>query len=169
MRKEDTAGMNYVSIGGNLPCDNRTALQLCVAASSSIARMTGVADAVLSPWYSSAPVPPSDQPRFVNGVIRFTFAGDPARLLAALQALERKAGRIRSVPNAARTLDLDLIDSAARLSDDPALTLPHPRAHLREFVLRPLRDVAPNWVHPRLGHTVGALLASLPPADVRLI
>ena len=67
---------------------------------------------------------------------------------------------MRSVANAARVLDLDLIDCNGALRDGP-LVLPHPRAHQRGFVLLPLRDVAPDWIHPRLGLGPDALLAGL--------
>jgi 2-amino-4-hydroxy-6-hydroxymethyldihydropteridine diphosphokinase len=93
--------------------------------------------------------------------------GDPAALLARLMAVETACGRQRSVPNAARTLDLDLIaiDDLVRAAPDPIL--PHPRAHLRAFVLAPLADVAPAWVHPVLGRTATELLAELPPQEIR--
>jgi len=87
-------------------------------------------------------------------------------------AIEARAGRPSAVdgrrsPNAARTLDLDIIDfdGVVRAAPDPIL--PHPRAHLRAFVLAPLAAVAPAWVHPVLGRTAGALLADLPPQQIR--
>jgi 2-amino-4-hydroxy-6-hydroxymethyldihydropteridine diphosphokinase len=94
---------------------------------------------------------------------------DPASLLASLLEIEARAGRRRGELNAARTLDLDLIDmdGLLRLAPDPVL--PHPRAHERGFVLRPLRDVAPGWVHPTLHRGVDALIEALPPQRVRLL
>ncbi len=91
----------------------------------------------------------------------------PEALLAELQAIERRAGRVRGAVNAARTLDLDIVDmnGLRRCAPDPVL--PHPRAHLRAFVLLPLRDVAPDWIHPVLGARVGTLLEALPPQDIR--
>ncbi len=76
---------------------------------------------------------------------------------------------MRGEPNAARTLDLDLITIDGLLRDSPDPILPHPRAHERAFVLRPVADVAPGWVHPRLGRAVEALLAALPPQGVGLL
>ena len=92
---------------------------------------------------------------------------DPAALLAALQAIEAQHGRVRSEPNAARTLDLDIIAMGDLVRDAPDPVLPHPRAHERRFVLAPLAEIAPGWVHPRLGLGVAALLARLPPQDLR--
>jgi 2-amino-4-hydroxy-6-hydroxymethyldihydropteridine diphosphokinase len=125
--------------------------------------------ACVSRWYSSAPVPASDQPRFINGVVRFEAAIDPAGLLAMLQAMEAAAGRVRGVPDAARTLDLDIIDMGGLVRDAPDPVLPHPRAHVRAFVLWPLRDVAPDWVHPRTGARLGELMAGLPAQDIRAV
>ena len=131
-----------------------------------MAELDGISRVVRSRWFSSAPVPPSSQPRYVNGVLRAACALPPESLLAALQDIERAAGRRRSVPDAARTLDLDIIDAGGLVRADPVLTLPHPRAHLRGFVLYPLRDVAPAWRHPVSGLGVDALLAALPPEDI---
>ncbi len=79
-----------------------------------------------------------------------------------LLALESAFGRQRSLANAPRTLDLDLIDHGGRVREEtPALLLPHPRAHERAFVLLPLRDVAPRWRHPKLGTGLQALFETL--------
>ena len=91
----------------------------------------------------------------------------PRTLLDALQAIERRAGRLRGALNAARTLDLDIIDMGGLVRTESDPILPHPRAHLRAFVLLPLRDVAPGWRHPLLGETVESLIARLPPQDIR--
>jgi 2-amino-4-hydroxy-6-hydroxymethyldihydropteridine diphosphokinase len=82
-------------------------------------------------------------------------------------AVEEACGRQRTVPNAARTLDLDIIAIGNLVRAEPDPVLPHPRAHLRAFVLAPLADVAPDWVHPILGRTALELLAALPPQDIR--
>ena len=94
---------------------------------------------------------------------------DPAVLLARLMALETACGRQRSMENAARTLDLDIIAIGDLVRTEPDPILPHPRAHLRAFVLAPLTDVAPEWVHPILQQTAADLLAGLPPQDIRTI
>jgi 2-amino-4-hydroxy-6-hydroxymethyldihydropteridine diphosphokinase len=129
----------------------------------------------LSRWYRTVPDPPlPGAPRFVNGVALLERAAgehecDPPQLLAMLHGLEEAAGRARPFPNAPRTLDLDLIamDDLRREAPPPPV-LPHPRAHLRRFVLQPLIDVWPGWRHPVLGQTAEALLAALPPADADL-
>jgi 2-amino-4-hydroxy-6-hydroxymethyldihydropteridine diphosphokinase len=92
---------------------------------------------------------------------------DPAVLLAGLMDIETRCGRKRGTPNAARTLDLDIIGIGDVIRAAPDPVLPHPRAHLRAFVLAPLLDVAPDWVHPVLGCSAEALLAALPPQQIR--
>lgn len=100
-------------------------------------------------------------------LVRVSAEVEPARLLADLQAIELAFGRVRGARDAARTLDLDIIDMGGMVRQAPDPVLPHPRAHERAFVLLPLRDVAPDWVHPVLGEGVSALLARLPAQDIR--
>ena len=140
----------------------------CVAWSASVRAVPLVFDGARAAVLSAA---------YVNAVAVLRVAPgatepDPAVLLAWLQAIEADAGRSRSVPNAARTLDLDIIamgDGGQMVRAVPDPVLPHPRAHLRAFVLVPLLDVAPNWVHPVLRRSAGELLAALPPQEVAVL
>ena len=131
---------------------------------------SGVEIAACSAWYATAPVPRSDQPDYINGAARLLTDLNPAALLALLHAVEDSFGRVRVNRNEARAIDLDLIDYAGLVlaSESEGLTLPHPRAHLRGFVLLPLRDVAPDWRHPITGAHIDALIGDLPDVnDVR--
>jgi 2-amino-4-hydroxy-6-hydroxymethyldihydropteridine diphosphokinase len=162
--------IHFVAIGANLPAaSGQSARAACDWAASGLVAATGLRAACRSRWYSSAPVPASGQPRYINGVVRLEGNADPAALLAALHAMEAKAGRVRGARDAARTLDLDIIDMAGLVRETPDPVLPHPRAHLRAFVLLPLRDVAPDWVHPRTGAGIAALIAALPPQDIHAV
>lgn len=154
--------MILIGIGSNLAHPPAETPLATVAAALAALPGAGIEVRARSGWYSSAPVPLSDQPWFVNGVAMVTSGLPPQALLAALLAVEADFGRIRGEPNAARTLDLDLLDYDSRLYDTPALVLPHPRLHQRRFVLAPLCEIAPQWRHPRLGRSAAELLARLP-------
>lgn len=121
---------------------------------------------VRSSLWRSEPVDcPPGSPPFVNAVAAIVPAVEltPERLLPELQRLEREAGRQpKQVQNEARPLDLDLIAFRRELRRSPALTLPHPRAHLRRFVLAPLAEIGPELVLPGQSLTVRQLLEGLP-------
>ena len=156
--------MVLIALGANLPgVDGAGPLQTCAQAASALGGIAGLRLAALSPWYQTAPLPPSGQPPYINGVARLEGAAEPAVLLAALQAMEQAYGRTRSEPNAPRTLDLDIVAMGGLIRAAPDPVVPHPRMHAREFVLRPLLDVAPGWFHPVLGASARALLDALPP------
>jgi 2-amino-4-hydroxy-6-hydroxymethyldihydropteridine diphosphokinase len=160
--------LHLIALGANLPGpDGAPPRATCERALTRLSALPGLSLRVRSRWFSTAPQPPSDQPRYVNGVVVLAGRIAPAALLTALQACEAASGRVRGAPDAARTLDLDIIDMAGTVRDAPDPVLPHPRAHLRAFVLLPLRDVAPWWVHPRLDQTIHELIRLLPPQDVR--
>lgn len=121
-----------------------------------------------SSLWRSAPVDcPPGSPDFINAVVALTPLPSftPESLLAELQQLEREFGRQpKKLLNEARPLDLDLIAWGDEVRNTPALTLPHPRAHLRHFVLCPLGELAPDLVLPGQRRTVAELLAALGPA-----
>ena len=127
-------------------------------------RLVGV-----SRWYESAPIPPSGQPPYINAVAHLRGDVDPVDLLTALQRIEQAAGRQRGAANAARTLDLDIvaIGDLVRIAPDPII--PHPRAHLRAFVLLPLADVLPDWIHPIYQVGIADLLARLPAQTIHAL
>ena len=107
-------------------------------------------------WRSKAWPDPS-QPEYLNAVFAIETQLSAPELMHTLLEIEQSFGRERSVPNAPRTLDLDLIAYGDQVIDEPDLIVPHPRAAERRFVMGPLSQVAPNWVHPVLGKTAMAL------------
>ncbi len=163
--------MILIAIGSNLSTKlGRAPADTCDWAVERIQSINGLKLQSRSQWYVSAPIPPaippSSQGSYINGVVRCEGDVNPVWLLRQLHLIEAEAGRLRSVPNAARTLDLDLIDANGAILQQADLILPHPRAHLRAFVLQPVRDVAPEWRHPILGQTAAELLAALPPQQI---
>ncbi|HTI99804.1 MAG TPA: 2-amino-4-hydroxy-6-hydroxymethyldihydropteridine diphosphokinase [Dongiaceae bacterium] len=153
----------FVALGSNQG-DSRQIL------TQTIARLQDFSATPLlqSTFVKTAPVDcPPGSPDFLNAVVALQpRAGDtPESLHARLQALEKEFGRQpKKTPNEPRVLDLDLIAFDTETRDTPQLTLPHPRAHQRRFVLQPLAEIAPDFVLPGQTQTVAALLAGLPPA-----
>ena len=155
-----------VGIGANLPSARFGAPRDTVEAALAAMTHAGIAVASRSRWFESAPVPPSDQPWYVNGVARVESGLAPRDLLDRLHAIEAAFGRVRAEPNAARVLDLDLLAYGDCILAEPGgLQLPHPRLAQRAFVLLPLADVAADWRHPATGQGVEAMLANLPPGQ----
>jgi 2-amino-4-hydroxy-6-hydroxymethyldihydropteridine diphosphokinase len=156
----------FIGLGANLPGPHgppratlEAALRALEAAGLRIVRR--------SRWYKSAPVPASDQPWYVNGVVEVATDRDPAALLALLHGVEAAFGRTRRIRNEARLLDLDLLaygDRVANAEDGPSL--PHPRLHERAFVLLPLAEIAPDWRHPVSGASLETLVARLPEGQI---
>ena len=101
-----------------------------------------------SKLHRTRPVGYADQPDFVNAMALVETALEPRALLDELLAIEKRHGRVRTIPNGPRTLDLDIILYGDRTIDEPGLKVPHPRAREREFVMAPLREVWPEAVIP---------------------
>ena len=157
-------GSIYIGLGANLPHPRYGAPVDTLRAALGDLGTHGIEIRGLSPWYRSAPVPVSDQPWYVNAVAEIATGLPPDTLLAVLHEVEEAFGRVRSEPNAARRIDLDLLDFCGEIaSGGPGkATLPHPRMAARAFVMRPLADLAPAWRHPMTGTAIAALVAALP-------
>jgi len=136
----------FVGLGANLGNPAATVRE----AAEAIARVPGVVVTGLSSLYRSAPVD-AGGPDFVNAVAQLRTGLSPQALLVALQVIEQHHGRQRPYRNAPRTLDLDLLLVDELQIHTAELTLPHPRLHLRAFVLQPLAELAPDLVIPGQG------------------
>lgn len=150
----------YVGLGANLG-DARAALQ---SALSALEELPGTVLLRASSVWRSAPID-SSGPDYLNAVAELRTTLTPLDLLHRLQAIELAHGRERPYRNAPRTLDLDLLLHGDVTLDTPELTLPHPRAHVRAFVLAPLAELAPGHVIAGRGR-VSELLAGV--ADQRI-
>jgi len=155
--------MILIALGANLPSIAGTP---AATLDRALARLDtlGVKIVRRSSFYETPAWPDPSDPPFVNAVAAVETALQPVELLTLLHAVETEFGRLRSAPNSPRTLDIDLIDYAGRVMAN-MVTLPHPRAAGRAFVLVPLAEIAPAWRHPVTGQGVEALLAALPDRD----
>lgn len=155
----------YVALGSNLG-DRAGFLR---EALRGLAATDGVAVVAVSRTYETKPVGPPQGP-YLNAVAKLRTALSPRGLLERLLEIERSLGRQRGPePNLPRTLDLDLLLHGDARVDEPDLVLPHPRLHERGFVLEPLRELAPELVHPVLGMTIDSLAARVrDPSAVRV-
>ena len=130
----------YVALGANL--GNPTATVL--AAFGALANLNESRVTHTSSLYRTAPIGITEQPEFINAVAQLETTLAPEALLDELLALEQRFGRIRGERNGPRTLDLDLLLYDNLELELPRLTLPHPRLHLRAFVLLPLTEISPD-------------------------
>jgi len=154
----------YIGFGSNIGdrqdfCDRAVALLNLLPAS----RVTGV-----SGYYESEPVDPQGTlgpTWFYNGVVRLETSLKPQPLLEILQETERALGRDESNRHGPRTMDFDILFFGQQVIDRPGLTVPHPRLHQRRFVLEPLVELDPVWVHPIFGRTASELLGELKDAS----
>ncbi len=160
--------MILIALGANLATERHGPPRCGLEEALRRLEVAGAATVQRSDWYRSAPFPAANQPFYVNGVAQVESKLSPAALMAAMLEIEAAFGRRRSERNAARVMDLDLIDFKGQVVDraadesGPALRLPHPRLSQRAFVLRPLAEIAPDWRHPENGRHIDDLIAALP-------
>ncbi len=122
-----------------------------------------------SSWYQTEPVGNQEpQPDYLNGCAVLTVDQTPEELLVILQGIEIQFGRVRTIKNAARTLDLDLLLYDDLILNTPNLTIPHPRMNRRAFVLVPLAEIAPDWLEPVSGVKIVQLLRSVDTSGLNL-
>lgn len=150
-----------IGLGANLPSPYGEPPATLRAALDRL-NQAGVKTLRRSRFWHSAPVPISDQPWYVNAVAAVETSLAPEPLLALLHEIEEEFGRVRSIVNAPRLIDLDLLAYGREIRGEGMPILPHPRLHQRAFVLRPLSDIAPGWTHPLTGSTLAEMIEDLP-------
>ncbi len=161
--------MILIGIGGNIFFGAQPVLATLKSALQVMPEY-GIRINKCSSFYHSRPVPVSDQPWFFNAVVSCATHLSPHELLSALLSIEEKFGRVRpkdgAIKNAARTLDLDIIDYDRKIISNDALDLPHPRLTSRAFILLPLFEIVPEWKHPVTGESIASLAHNLTADDL---
>ena len=147
----------FIGLGSNLG-DRVGNIQKAIGEISKLGYVSTV-----SSLYETEPVGVENQPDFINCVIKLEISLSPYGLLVSLQSIEKGLGRERERREKwePRTIDLDIIFYDDLVIETHGLTIPHPRAHLRRFVLEPLCEIAPDFIHPTLKVTVSKLLEGL--------
>ena len=151
----------YLSLGGNIG-DTPAVLR---GALDEINRRAGQVERVSS-FYTTAPWGFSARQDFVNAAAVVESAHAPQEMLEKLMGIEKLFGRERNTDAkgyASRTLDIDIIFAGSQRLNTPLLKIPHPLAHLRRFVLEPMAEIAPDFIHPVLEKTIQRLLEECPP------
>ena len=176
-----------IGLGANLPRNDDDLASTLTRALSLLEAKPRIKVVRRSKWYRTPAFPPGSGPDFVNGAAALRSELGPEQILSLLHEVEAELGRERPARWAPRVCDIDLLAAGDRILPDVAqlsawmalepdeaaartpehLLLPHPRLHLRAFVLVPLNDVAPDWVHPVLQLPVSALLSQLSAEEIR--
>lgn len=157
--------MIVIGLGANLPTAEFGEPRATLGAALEAMETAGIRVIDRSPWYQSAPVPVSDDPWYVNGVVSVETRLKAEELVKTLLSMEAGFGRTRTELNAPRILDMDLIaynNVIVSGETRDQLSIPHPRMSDRAFVVLPLKDIAPDWVHPVTGTTISELAKKLP-------
>jgi 2-amino-4-hydroxy-6-hydroxymethyldihydropteridine diphosphokinase len=146
----------FVGLGANLG-DRAAALN---AASAALGRLEGTRVLAGSPVYDTTPVGVTDQPSFLNAVMWLETVLEPAALVRETQRIESALGRRHSDRWGPREIDIDVLLYDGLVYADATVTVPHPEMEKRRFVLVPLREIAPDLVHPVSGRTIEELAAA---------
>ena len=155
------SGLAAIALGSNL---NSEFGDRAANLEEAVQRIGGLGEVrAVSSFYDTEPVGFLEQPRFLNGALVLETELEPVELMRELLGVERAMGRERegAIANGPRVIDLDLLLYGDVVISTEELTLPHPEMQARRFVLEPLAEIAPEWVHPALGVTVGTMLERL--------
>ena len=152
--------MIYINIGSNLNSSRgdrfynlRKCIELIIGKKFKISKISSI--------YETPSYPNNKSPKFLNICLAIKSKEKPENLIKIFNTIEKKLQRNRGVKNQPRTCDIDIIDYYGKVIKSEDITLPHQRAHLRNFVLFPLREISPDWIHPALNKKIEYLIKKL--------
>lgn len=150
----------YLSLGSNKG-DKEGQIKKAIILISNICDIKNV-----SPLYLTEPVGYTEQEWFVNCIVEVETETDPNKLLSSVKSIEKKLGRTKTMKNGPRTIDIDIVFYGDQIVKTKDLVIPHPRLHERLFVLQPMMDLNPGFVHPVFQKTIRELYAQVPWAEM---
>ena len=158
-----------IGIGGNIKSDDGShPIHVAMKAINSLENYS-IQVIEQSSWYESEPIPKSNQPNFFNCIVFANTILNELDVLKVLHKIEHTLGRKRKTVNEPRVIDLDLIDYSNKILSNKEIIIPHPRAHTRRFVMEPLAELDPNWVHPILKTNVYKILKKINNQKIKII
>ena len=158
-----------IGIGGNIKSNDGSHPVIVAKKAINLLKNYSIEVTEQSSWYETEPIPKSNQPNFFNCVVFADTMLNELDVLNSLHQIEHEFGRIRKKVNEARVLDLDLIDYSNKILTNENIIIPHPRAHTRRFVMEPLAELNPNWIHPILKTSVYKILKKMKNQKIKII
>ena len=152
--------MIYLNIGSNLNSvygDRKKNINMAI----NLIKDEQIPVIKISKFYETPSYPNINDPKFLNTCIQIEFNDSPTNLLVKLNNIEKKLHRHRKAKNEPRTCDIDIIDFKGMIIKNKNLTTPHPQCHTRNFVLFPLKEICPNWIHPIFNKKIDILIKKL--------
>ena len=152
--------MIYLNIGSNLPLEDGGRETNILKAISYLKKLN-LNSIKISSFYETPSYPNNSDPKFINLCVKFESNLKAIELLNEIKKIEKKLGRIRIKKNEPRTCDIDIIDFNGKIVKNDELEIPHPRLHLRNFVIYPLKEIEPNWFHPIFNKNIDSFFQEL--------
>ncbi len=152
--------MIYLNIGSNLPSEEGGRENNILKAISYLKKLN-LNLIQISSFYQTPSYPNNSEPKFINLCIKLKSNLNASELLNEIKKIEKKLGRIRIKKNEPRTCDIDIVDFNGEIIKNDELIVPHPRLHLRNFVIYPLKEIEPNWVHPIFNKNIDSFFQEL--------
>jgi len=152
--------MIFLNVGSNLSSEKGDRF-FNLKKSLELIELENIKIIQISSIYETPSYPNETNPKFLNIGLEIKCNYSPNNLIKRFNKIEKKLQRIRGVKNQPRTCDIDLIDYQGKVLNSIELTLPHPKAHLRNFVLFPMKEISPNWIHPTLNTKIDFLIEKL--------